>query len=203
MSIQPPIVAPQQGLPLLPLRRFSVDEYHRMIQAGILTEDDPVELLEGWIVQKMPHNPPHDGTIQVVNRAISRRLPETWETRIQSVVTTGDSEPELDVAVVPGPTTRFLLRHPGPADVALLIEVADSTLAADRQDKGRLYARAGFGCYWIINLPERQLEVYTDPTGPDPSPVYRRRQDFRPGDTVPLMVEGNPVAQIPVRELLP
>src|SRR5436305_4096318 len=86
-------------LPPAPVRRFTVDEYHRMIQTGILEEDDSVELLEGWIVLKMPRNPPHDVAIDLAREAIETRLPAGWRVRVQSAITTSDSEPEPDLAV--------------------------------------------------------------------------------------------------------
>lgn len=174
-----------------------------MIQAGILTEDDRVELLEGWIVPKMPHNPPHDGTIQSAGEVISSHLPPGWRVRTQSVVTTSDSEPEPDLAIVRGDRRTYLSRHPGPADVGTVVEVSDTTLARDRDLKARIYARAGIGVYWIINLVDMQIEVYTDPTGPDPSPCYRQRQDFLISQSVPLVLDGQTVAQVRVRDLLP
>ena len=199
------VAAPPTGafpLPAFPLRRFSVDEYHRMIWAGIFTEDDPIELLEGWIVQKLPHNPTHDAVIDLAREVIQGRLPAGWRVRVQSAITTGDSEPEPDLAVVPGPASRYLDHHPGPQEIAALIEVSDSTLAGDRQDKGRLYARAAIGCYWIINLVDRRVEVYTDPSGPAADPGYRSRRDFGLADAVPLVIAGRDVGPILVRELL-
>src|SRR5438128_3370052 len=98
--------------PPFPVRRFTVDEYHRMIQAGVLTENDRVELLEGWIVPKMPHNPPHDGTISLVLRRLCTSLPDDWIVRAQSAITLPDSETEPDLAVVRGPESRYLSRHP-------------------------------------------------------------------------------------------
>src|SRR5215831_15286794 len=95
--IAPSVVNPYPMSPY-PVRRFTVGEYHRMIQAGILTEDDPVELLEGWIVPKMPHTPPHDRTIQMGNKRTGRRLPPGWDIRVQSAISTADSEPEPDLA---------------------------------------------------------------------------------------------------------
>ncbi len=170
--------------PPFPVRRFTVDEYHRMIQSGILTEDDRVELLEGWIVPKMPHNPPHDSVLDQVQEALLKALPQGWRVRVQSAITTADSEPEPDIVVAPGPASRYRTRHPGPADIVLLVEVADSTLANDRGMKAQLYARAGIVVYWIVNLVDAQVEVYTDPTGPDPSPRYRQRSDHHPGDSL-------------------
>ncbi|MBL8793754.1 MAG: Uma2 family endonuclease [Planctomycetia bacterium] len=185
------------------MRRFTVAEYHQLIQLGVLTENDRVELLEGWLVHKMPHNPPHDGTIQVANESLIGRLPAGWKTRIQSSITTADSEPEPDITVVRGDARTYLLRHPGPSDIGTLIEVADSTLHLDRGDKARLYARAGIVIYWIINLVDRQVEVYTDPTGPDAAPRYRQRQDYPETASVPLVLDGQQLTLIPVRDLLP
>ncbi len=186
------------------LRKFSVDEYHRLIQIGILTEEDPVELLEGWIVLKMSHNPPpHDACVELVEEAIRPKLPAGWRLRIQSAITTDDSEPEPDFVVVSGDPRSRRQRHPGPADITLVGEVADSTLARDRVDKARLYARAKIAMYWIVNIADGQVEVYSDPTGPDASPVYRRREDFLPGSEVPLLIGGKEVARLPVTSLLP
>jgi Uma2 family endonuclease len=188
--------------PPYPVRRFSVDEYHRLIQIGLLTEDDPVELLEGWIVPKMPRHTPHDVSIDMAQDALRPRLPAGWRLRVQSAITTLDSEPEPDFAIVPGPPGRYLAHHPLPNEIATLIEVSESTLERDRQDKGRLYARAAIGIYWIVNLIDRQVEVYTDPTGPDPDPRYRQRQDYAFDQSVPLWIDGREVAQVPVRELM-
>jgi len=209
-----PIAPPSPGLPAtpvllpivptLPVRRFTVDEYHRMIQAGILGEDDDVELLEGWIVPKMPRNPPHDGMISIIMLdVLTPRLPADYHCRGQSAITTIDSEPEPDIAVVRGPKRIFLTRHPGPADMPLLIEVADSTLDRDRTHKARIYANGNVPVYWIVNLADNQIEVYTDPTGPDPAPAYRMRRIYRPGDMVPFIVDGRELGPIPEQELLP
>src|SRR3954447_3325827 len=123
-------------------RRFTVDEYHRMIESGILNDEDKVELLEGYVVEKMPRNPPHDVAIQRLNKRLTRLDLAGWEVRIQSAITLPDSEPEPDVTLARGDDHTFANRHPLPAELGALIEVADSTLARDRQDKSRIYARA-------------------------------------------------------------
>ena len=82
-------------------------------------------------------------------------------------------------------------------------EVADSSLAHDRRDKGRAYAKAGLAVYWIINLVDSQVEVYTDPSGPGPAPAYGERHDYGINDAVPCAIEGQPIGPIPVRDLLP
>jgi Uma2 family endonuclease len=174
-----------------------------MLQTGILTENESVELLEGLIVPKMPRNPPHDAAVELADDLIRPRLPPGWRIRIQSAITTADSEPEPDLTVVRGEARTRLAQHPGPQDVGLAVEVADSSLAWDRLEKGRLYARASIVCYWIINLVERQIEVYTDPSGPDPQPHYRQRHDYRATDSVPLVIDGQELVRILVSEFLP
>jgi Uma2 family endonuclease len=94
-------------------------------------------------------------------------------------------------------------RHPGAQDLALVVEVADSSLAQDRNVKGPIYARAAIPVYWIVNVPDRRIEVFTDPTGPVPIPVYRQRTDFAETDAVPLVLDGVEVGRIAVRDLLP
>ena len=190
-------------LPPVPVRRFTVDEYHQMIQSGILGEDDNVELLEGWIVPKMPRNPPHDAVISFIADVLPPRLPKGLFCRGQSAITTAASEPEPDTAVIRGTQRDYLGRHPGPADMALVIEVADSSLSRDRTIKGRIYAAASVPVYWIINLVDNLVEVYTNPTGPDPAPVYRVHQAYRIGDLVPFVVDGVELGPIPAQELLP
>jgi Uma2 family endonuclease len=196
------IALPWQGT-MAGFRRFSVDEYHKLIEIGILTEDDNLELLEGYLVHKMSRNPPHDATIQKAMKRLFRILSPNWDLRVQSAITVTTSEPEPDLAVVRGDENSYLTRHPGPADTGLVIEVADATLAGDRIDKGRIYARAGIACYWIVNLVDRQVEVYTAPSGPAASPAYAQRQDLHSGDDISLTLDGVVAANIPVRELLP
>src|SRR5262249_46760367 len=108
-----------------------------------------------------------------------------------------------DCAIVRGNARTYLTRHPGPADIGLVIEVADTTLAGDRADKCRIYARAGLACYWIVNLNDRQVEVYTSPSGPTASPAFAQRTDYHVGDTVPLVLDAATVASIAVVDLLP
>ncbi len=185
-----------------PSRRFTVDEYRRMGETGVLTEDDRVELLEGLVVTKMIHNPPHDSSVHLTDDALRQRLPAGWHTRIQSSVTTDDSEPEPDVAVVRGSARDYSARHPGPHDIGLVIEVADASLRSDR-NKRRLYARARIICYWIVNLVDLQVEVYSDPSGPHESPRYREEAIYRADQSLPLVLDGKEIGQIPVRDLLP
>ena len=149
-------------VPPLGVRRFTVEEYERLGQLGVLTEDDNVELLEGLIVKKMTKNPLHDWTIDFLNAVLSRQLPTGWILRIQNVLRTEDSEPEPDVVVAIGDLTTFRRRHPTGEQVSLVVEVAESSLHQDWR-KCRIYARAGVPEYWIVDLNSARLEVFTQP----------------------------------------
>jgi Uma2 family endonuclease len=183
--------------------RFSVDQYHAMIRAGILTEDDPVELLEGWLITKIFKNPRHSVVTQLIHEAFARVLPSGWYVDTQEPITTMDSEPEPDVMIVRGETRQYLDRHPGPQEVALVVEVADSSLQRDRSLKKRLYAAAGIPVYWIINLLDSQIEVYTEPSGPAERPDYYQQHNYSATDTVPVMIEDREIGHLAVQDLLP
>jgi Uma2 family endonuclease len=183
-------------------RRFTVAEYQKLIDTGVLTDEDEVELLEGHLVLKMPADPPHDAAMTALDYFLQRLLPPGFLVRCQHGSDFPDSRPEPDIAVVRGDLRTFRTRHPEPADMALVIEVSDSSLARDRIDKGRIYARANIPEYWVVNLVDRQVEVYTDPTGPVSAPVYRRRQDYPPGASVPLVLDGVPAGAVSVSEVL-
>lgn len=185
-----------------PLYRFTVEQYHRMIDAGVFAENGRAELLEGLVVAKMTRKPPHDVSVDLAQTEIGRVLPTGWRVRVQSAITLPDSEPEPDVAVVRGAARRYLQAHPRPGDIGMLAEVADATLLDDRARKKRIYAHARIAVYWIINLTNATIEVYTNPRA-GRSPGYRQRQDYQPGDSVPLILDGRLVAHIPVNELLP
>src|SRR5207237_3370846 len=137
-----------------------------LLKIGVITEDDNLELLEGYLVEKMSRNPPHDGAIDLARDVLPRALPQGWWLRPQEGVTLPDSEPEPDIAIVRGNARTDLTRQPGPADIGVVMEVSDSSLDTDRDDKSRIYARAGLPIYWIINLVAGQIEVYEPPSGP-------------------------------------
>jgi Uma2 family endonuclease len=183
-----------------PIFRLSVEQYHVMIDSGILTDDDPVELLEGWLVTKMPKNRPHSLSTQRTREALARIVPAGWYVDDQEPITTTDSEPEPDTVVVRGSREDYPERHPSPEDVALVVEVADATLQRDRTLKLRVYASAGIAAYWILNLVERQLEVYGDASE---QTAYRRRVVYTESEDAPVVIDGREVGRIAVRELLP
>jgi Uma2 family endonuclease len=183
--------------------RLTVDEYHEMIRNNILTPDDRVELLDGYLVNKMPQNTPHASCTQRLTRHLFRTVPNGWVIRVQLPITLTKSEPEPDVSVLRGADDTFDNRHPNPADFGLLIEVADSSLALDRRAKGQLYAEAGIPLYWVVNLIDRQVEVYSSPD-PTANPAqYTTRTDYPVGSSVPLVLDGVTVVAIPVADLIP
>ncbi|MBM4256161.1 MAG: Uma2 family endonuclease [Deltaproteobacteria bacterium] len=182
--------------------RLSVDQYHAMIQAGILTDDDPVELLEGWLVTKMSKNPKHRVVTQLIREAIAQILPTGWYVDVQEPVTTKDSEPEPNVAVVRGNRRQYFDHHPSPQDIALVVEVADSSLRRDRTLKKRIYAAAGISIYWIVNLLANEIEVHSEPSEPSEQPDYRQQQTFGLEDTIAIILHGREIGSLSVRELL-
>jgi|SRR5947209_10167585 len=183
-------------------RRFTVDEYHKMIEAGILNDEDKVELLEGYVVEKMPRNAPHDVAMQRLDKRFHRLVPAGWEVRVQSAIHLTDSEPEPDIALARGDDFTFATRHPEAAELGATIEVADSSLARDRQDKGRIYASVRIPVYWVVNLIDQQIEVYSNPSGSGAAAAYGQRQDYRRGDLVPVTLDGVQVGQIAVADIL-
>lgn len=178
-------------------------EYHYMIEAGFFRRNDRFELLDGLIVAKMTRQPPHDATITLVEDQLGLILPRGWHRRTQSAVTTQDSEPEPDLAVIQGTARNYSKRHPRAGDTALVIEVADTSLEDDRTIKGRIYARAGFPVYWIVNLVDLRVEVYTEPLRSGRRSRYRSCEVYRAGDSVPVIVGGRSIGSIAVADILP
>jgi Uma2 family endonuclease len=200
MSIATPIACSPDPEPIW---RLSVEKYHEMIDKGILTEDDPVELLEGCLITKMALGPEHSFVTDVTRDVLSALLPAGWIVRSQQPITTETSEPEPDVTVVRGARRDYLTRHPGPHDVGLMIEVSESSLPRDRNLKKCVYAAAGVPVYWILNLVDRVLEVYEAPTGPTELPDYGAARVYGAGDVVPVVLDGVEVGKVQVADLLP
>lgn len=144
---------------------WTVDDYHRMVKTGVLTENDRVELLEGQVIEMNPQLPPHAATTQRAFRYLDRLLETLAYVRMQLPVTLKPkSEPEPDIAVVRIDANEYGDRHPTPEDIFLIIEVADSTLLGDRQQKALIYAKAGIADYWILDVNAKQVYVFQEPT---------------------------------------
>ena len=191
-------VAP--AVPRDPIWRLSVQQYHEMIRAGILTDDDQVELLEGWLIYKMPKKPPHRIATRLTQKALEAIVPAGWYVDAQEPITLADSEPEPDVMIVRGATQDYFDRHPGAPDIALLVEVADSTLERDRGTKKRMYARADILVYWIVNLVENTCEVYSKPLVADAD--YQQIDVYDLSSALPVLIEGREIGTVQVQDLL-
>ena len=184
-------------------RTFTLDEYHTMIKTGVLTDGEPYELLEGYLVKKMSRGELHDAAIQALLKRLVRLLPTGWDLRAQCAVTLGsDSEPEPDFTIVRGDETAYRDHHPGPSEIGLVIEVSHSSLAIDREDKGRVYARAGIPVYWIVNLVDRVIEVFTQPSGPCEEPCYAKPEIHALASSAPIVLDGITVGTIRVAEVI-
>jgi Uma2 family endonuclease len=178
---------------------ITVERYHEMIEQGILGPDERVELLEGVIVPKMPKHPPHSVSNDICREALSVALPPGWFVRTQNPVTLSTSEPEPDLAVVRGRLRDYSNRHPQPGEIGLVMEIADASLDRDRTLKKRIYGSAGVPHYWLLNLNNRTLEVYSEPRGGD----CAQRAVYEPTQSVELVLDGKVVANISVGDLLP
>jgi Uma2 family endonuclease len=193
-------VEPAQ-LPPLPVRCFTVDEYHRMIDAGVFVRDAHCELLEGWIVVTTVCSPPHATVISLVSIKFRTLLPEEWHLRVRCSITTKDSEPRPDLAVVRGPIRRYLQVHPGLRETGLIVEISDQSTAANRHFKQRVFARARIPEYWIVNLVASTVQVFTQPKS-GKAPSFQRQRDYGKDEAVSLVLAEREIAQIPVKELL-
>ncbi|MGO8896900.1 MAG: Uma2 family endonuclease [Isosphaeraceae bacterium] len=179
---------------------ITVDEYERMIEDGTIGEDDPIELIEGRLVAKMTKKPDHMSSSGRARRAIESVLPPGWHARVEGPVRipSRDSEPEPDLAVVRGDIDDYEDRHPDPTDVALVVEIAKSSLAEDRK-LAETYGGGGIPTYWIVNLVHHQLEVYARPA----NGTYSSLTIPKKNELVDLIIDGQAVAQIAVADLLP
>jgi Uma2 family endonuclease len=146
-------------------RRFTVDDYHRMAKAGILTEDDRVELIEGQIVEMAPIGRRHASRVDRLNRLLQRLVGDKAIVRVQGPVRLDPySEPQPDLALLRPRDDFYEAAHPGPADILLLVEVADSSVVYDRGTKLLIYARAGIPEVWLEDLTRNGIEVYRSPS---------------------------------------
>jgi Uma2 family endonuclease len=183
-------------------KRWSKDEYYRLGELGFF-HGQRVELIEGRLMVHSPQNALHADTLYSVHDLLRNVFGPGYCARCQLPLDLGQpTEPEPDVAVVVGPHQQYRNAHPTSA--VLVVEVSDTTLSYDRDRKGSLYARAGIQGYWIVNVVDRQVEVYRDPQ-PDPTAPsgyrYSSRTVLRPPATVnPLEL---PQTTIAVADLLP
>lgn len=181
----------------LPRKRFTVDEYHKMADAGILHEDDRVELIEGEIIEMSPINVPHAVCVDRLTKKLVMGAGDRAIVRVQSPIFINErTEPEPDLVLLKPRDYLAMPYHPGPDDIMLVIEVADSTVRTDRRDKVPRYARAGIPEMWLVNIPRKIVEVYSEPV----EGKYRNVQRVGRGQT--LSLTALPDVTIGVDEIL-
>lgn len=181
--------------------RMTIEQYHGLIAKGWFAANERFELLEGVVVEKMTKNPTHVIVNRRCEQVIARLLSPGWHIRSQDPITLSSSEPEPDLAIVRGQFEDYATRHPNGADVGLVIEVADASLVTDRF-KAEIYAGAGIPWYWIVNIPGRVVELHAQPTTTGEKPHYADVRRCGLSDEVPLVLDGQEIAQIKVGELL-
>jgi Uma2 family endonuclease len=181
--------------------RMSIEQYEAMVASGVFTSEDRFELIEGLLVAKMTIHPPHSVSTELCGRKLDGLVGDKgWHARTGQPVRipSRSSEPEPDVSVARGDIRTYEQQHPNAEDIALVVEVSDSSLEKDRL-LAATYGAAGIPFYWIINIPDRQLEVFSSPV----DGVSTVHQILRETESVDLVIEGRILGRIGVAELLP
>ena len=214
-TVTPPLRAMEIGNPAQQLpsslfdsrHRITVEEYHRMVDAGVFGPEPQLELLEGILVDKMTKNPPHIVATDLVEDLLHHLLPRGSGYCITMgnpvTIEDRDGEPEPDAMVVRGNPRDYADRRRTPADALLVIEVADTSYSYDRFSKWVTYAAAGVPIYWIVDLGRRRLEIHSEPGGQGPTAYYGRSQILGEADDVVLVLDSREIARLTVREILP
>jgi Uma2 family endonuclease len=185
-----------------PLYRMSLEQYESLIATGFFTKHDDVHLINGYVVNRMAESPEHGAVCDVIRRTMEVILLAVagWHARGQNglKIPSQVSIPRPDLAIVRGDWRDYLNRYPEAAETALVVEVSVSSLDEDRA-MADIYAAGGVPVYWIVNVDDGQVEVYSDP-GPS---GYRSHEVLAPGHVLSVMVNGVEVGEIPVADILP
>lgn len=178
-------------------RKFTVEQYHQMVEAGILSEDDRVELIRGEIIEMSPIGRRHAANVKRINALFMMRLGQSVTIGVQDPIQLdNNSEPQPDISILRRRGDFYLSGHPQPQDILLLIEVADTTIETDREVKILLYADANILEVWLVDIDAECVEVYRQP-----SPTgYQIIQKFYRGQT--LSIQTLPDINITVDEIL-
>ncbi len=183
------------------LARLTVDQYEAMVDSGVFTKHDQFTLINGFLVAKVPKSPRHTFITKNLGRKLKGLITSGWDFRIEDAIRLADSEPEPDLSMARGDIEDYVDRHPGPTDLAMVVEVAASSVSVDRQ-MADVYGPAGIPVYWILNLKARQVEVYTLSKRRGAS-RYGKPRVFKVGQSVPVVIEGVEVGRIAVADILP
>lgn len=198
-------ITPQGGTPLpaaADVYRLSVAQFDKMVRDGTIGEDEPVELLNGVLIRTMPKNPSHRVALRKTIFALQATIPAGWHVaKEESLVVDPDSKWEPDAAVLRAALEFDASRDAAAADCCLVVEVSDASLARDRAETREGYARAGVPVYWIVDLVNGRVDVHgnLDPAAGH----YLDLASHRPGDAVPIVVDGREVGRVDAAELLP
>jgi hypothetical protein len=191
------------------LHPLSLAVYEGMVEYGLLTKYDKIELLDGLMVQKVPKgDPPQVCALGLMYEALIAMKMTGWHVRTKGPIALSDgptgrpSVPEPDVVFVRGGVRAYRMRKPNPDDLALIAEVADSSLRKDRDRLAR-YAWSKVPSVWIINLTDECIEVYEQPTGPATPAQYNVTTIHGPDDEVPVRIDGREVGRLAVKDILP
>jgi Uma2 family endonuclease len=184
-----------------PLYRMTVEEYEAMVASGAFRGRNRFHLINGYLVEKMVQNPPHTAADIRCGSELDRVIPRGWHVRPGKPIRIPGrrSMPESDRGVARGTAADYDQRHPGPEDIGLVVEIADSSLADDRDYATNLYGPAGIPACWIVDMNARRVEVYTlaGPQGYGPPEFFSERQ------SLPVVIRGRRVGRIAVKDILP
>lgn len=169
-------------------RKFSIDEYHKLVDLGFFTENDRIELIRGEIIDMAPKGTPQSVCNSLVFGELYRLLYDRANVRGQEpIILSSNSEPEPDVVIAKKKPDNYLSAHPTVEDIILVIEISDSTLQYDRETKLSLYAEVGINNYWIFNLVDNRLESYSQPFADTQGKCdYRTKNIFLPNETIAI-----------------
>jgi len=183
-----------------PLYRLTLDQYEAMVASGVFSGRERFHLINGFLVAKMTQNDLHATADELCGDALGRTIPAGWHVRAAKPIRIPSqaSKPEPDRCVAQGSIRDYLQRSPEPTDIALVVEISDSSLSENRK-QAAISAAGGIPVYWIVNLVDRQLEVYSDPS---PS-GYRSRQDYHAGESIPVIIGDIPPRSLAINDLLP
>ena len=202
-EVKPTVPPPEAGTGLIPYR-LNVEQFLKMIVAGVFPDEARVELIRGRLIKRMTKYTPHNFAVDALAERLRLLVAPGHRVREEkSVEISPHSRPEPDIAVARGPRDAYRTRDPQAENLALVVEVSDSTYRKDRGPMWGLYAEAGVPVYWIVNVAKRQIEVYSDPAGKGRAAEYRQSATYGQGAEAPVVIDGVEVGKVAVNEILP
>ncbi len=184
--------------------RVTTARFRKMIAAGVFGRNDRVFLWHGKLVEKMTKGRPHSYATLKLGEMLAAIIPAGLHLELEQPMDLGDdTRPEPDLMIVRGPLDDYQTREPTPRDLAWVVEVADSSVWEDRGATLRDYGRAEIPLYWLVNIPQRRVEVYSQPSGTVGTPGYANRVDYGLGTEMPVILDGTELGRISISKLFP